>query len=193
MSLLRHLLPLFTKYSVLQVETHLRMMVEFSQNRIWRACRFGHTLRHAFTKYGVLQVETHFRKSQGQRKHQAFYQHVTLFVHRARGASTWAEKIRFPWGSRCLRLTHSLSGSGDFTRGVPTGWRCKVFFLQWIHPCDCNGRTARLVTSALLIQEGVVPALEAHVFAQNKSYGDASTYDGMLFHQLNLSAVFQTC
>ena len=66
-------------------------------------------------------------------------------------------------------------------------------FLQWIHPCDCNGRTSRLVTSALLIQEGVVPALKAHVFAQNKSYGDASTYDGMLFHQLNLSAVFQTC
>ena len=78
-------------------------------------------------------------------------------------------------------------------------------FLGWIHPWrDCNGRTARLVTSALLIQEGVVPAffslgrgeaaLEAHVFAQNKSYyGDASTYiDGML-NQLNLSAeVFQT-
>ena len=60
------------------------------------------------------------------------------------------------------------------------------------------------MTLALLIQEGVVPAffslgcgkaaLEAHVFAQNKSYyGDASTYiDGML-NQLNLSAeVFQT-
>ena len=47
MSLLRHVLPLFTKYSVLQVETHLRMIVEASQNRIQRACRFGHTLCHA--------------------------------------------------------------------------------------------------------------------------------------------------
>lgn len=105
-------------------------------------------------------------------------------------------------------MTHSSSGSEDFTtRGVPTGLVALQagLFLGWIHPWrDCNGRTARLVTSALLIQEGVVPAffslgrgeaaLEAHVFAQNKSYyGDASTYiDGML-NQLNLSAeVFQT-
>ena len=44
MSLLRHILPLFTKYSVLQVEMPLCMKIELSQNRIWRACRFGHTL-----------------------------------------------------------------------------------------------------------------------------------------------------
>ena len=31
------------------------------------------------TKYSILRVETHLRKSPKKRKHQVFYQHVTLF------------------------------------------------------------------------------------------------------------------
>ena len=75
-----------------------------------------------------------------------------------------------------LRRLHHKRCADRVVVVLPAG-----LFLGWIHPWrGCNGRTARLVTSTLLIQEGVVPAffsflvvakhLEAHVFAQNKSY-----------------------